>query len=255
MRRIKDFRSDWDYTVTEPVASNFYPVNFAASIRERTRSKKYENKDYSTLSDQDRILTVFNERAQAAGAMREGEIMINMQRSTIKDDHHGAKVPLYETSSNSQYFKIYHYISVNQSHNQNNVYDYINFRPIYFNNNSNLVLHKESVFAKVVNTDCLVNIQVLTKEKFFVQLFNRNDPYFSLKRETCEYSFYQVPGLSFSIKEVEKHGADYGQIKTSEGTVNNKRGQRRSLKFLNEANDKIEPQEFRLFLLELAYDE
>ena len=34
MRRYKDYRSGWNYTITEKVASNFYPVNYAISLRE-----------------------------------------------------------------------------------------------------------------------------------------------------------------------------------------------------------------------------
>mmetsp|Transcript_31548 Transcript_31548/g.32761 ORF Transcript_31548/g.32761 Transcript_31548/m.32761 type:complete len:910 (-) Transcript_31548:87-2816(-) len=247
MRRIKDFRRDWDYTVTEPVAANFYPVNFAVSIRDRkSYEKKHEINDYSTMSVEDRVLTVFNDRSQASGAMREGEIMMNIQRLTIKDDYHGARVPLYETSSNTRYFKIYHYISLNNRNNQNTVYDYINFRPIYFNNKSNITLSKESLLGKILNTDCLVNIQVLTERKFFIQLFNRNDPYYSLLRETCEYSFSQLTGLDYSVQETEKHGADYGQLKEEHNTEQVK--YRRELEFFD-SSESIEPQGFKLFLI------
>ncbi len=37
LQRIRDYRPTWNYTVTEPVSGNYYPVNSRIWIKDRTR--------------------------------------------------------------------------------------------------------------------------------------------------------------------------------------------------------------------------
>lgn len=251
MRRIKDFRRSWNYKVTEPVAANFYPTNFEISIRERVNGNNYEDNDYSTLDTKDRVLSVFNERPQSSGAMNEGEIMLLIDRSSTRDDSRGVDEPLYESSSATKFFRLNHYIYAGLNNNIE-IYKHIHAIPIFFNNKNNVSLMEQSELKKMItNNECELNAQILTENKFFLQIMNRKDPYHYGKNTECTFQFNELENLSLSVKEMPKHGAWFNNTDSVEHNLT----VLPNLKFLEDVKVKgetLKSQEFKLYLVELT---
>lgn len=109
MRRIKDFRSSYEYKVTEQLASNFYPVNAMISLFDR-RGEKYEDQEFKNESYKSRKVTVLNDRAQSGGAMEPGEIIMIHNRHSNRDDRRGLADGIYENHSFNVYFRVNNYL-------------------------------------------------------------------------------------------------------------------------------------------------
>jgi len=82
IERIKDYRQTWNYTVTEPVAGNYYPVNALIFLK-----------------DSKRQLTILNERTQGGSSLHDGEIELMIHRRILADDRRGVGEALNETQS------------------------------------------------------------------------------------------------------------------------------------------------------------
>jgi hypothetical protein len=111
MRRIKDFRTTYDYEVTEKLASNFYPVNSMISLFDRL-GVKY-NKDEGEIINEEykaRKVTILNDRAQSGGSMEPGEIIMIHNRHSYRDDRRGLADGIYENDSFNVHFKVNNYI-------------------------------------------------------------------------------------------------------------------------------------------------
>nr|APA33853.1 seminal fluid protein [Nilaparvata lugens] len=79
IKRKRNYRSSWNLTLTEPVASNYYPITSAAAIK-----------------DDQRRVTVLVDRAQGAASLQDGEIEIMVHRRLLYDDNKGVSEPLDE---------------------------------------------------------------------------------------------------------------------------------------------------------------
>eukprot|EP01119_Soliformovum_irregulare_P012239 TRINITY_DN316_c0_g1_i1.p1 TRINITY_DN316_c0_g1~~TRINITY_DN316_c0_g1_i1.p1 ORF type:complete len:409 (+),score=97.56 TRINITY_DN316_c0_g1_i1:38-1228(+) len=72
---------DYPYNITEPVAMNYFPVNFGAYIKE-----------------QDRQLTIIVDRSRGCASLSNGEIETMIQRRLLHDDGFGVGEPLNESN-------------------------------------------------------------------------------------------------------------------------------------------------------------
>ena len=81
IRRERDYRSTWNYTMYEPVAGNYYPVNAAMFI-----------------SDSNVSLAVATDRTQGGASLHDGFMELMVQRRILVDDHYGVGEPLNETT-------------------------------------------------------------------------------------------------------------------------------------------------------------
>ncbi|KAJ1253946.1 hypothetical protein BS78_K147300 [Paspalum vaginatum] len=79
LKRIRNYREDWDLQVTQPVAGNYYPVNLGVYIADG----KYE-------------LSVLVDRAVGASSIQDGQLEIMLHRRILKDDSRGVVGPLDE---------------------------------------------------------------------------------------------------------------------------------------------------------------
>lgn len=84
--RKRDFRPSWDFTQTEPVAGNYYPINSAVAIKDSTAQ-----------------LTVLVDRAEGAGSVADGVLELMVHRRLLNDDGRGVGEPLDETESISEW--------------------------------------------------------------------------------------------------------------------------------------------------------
>ncbi|XP_066386944.1 alpha-mannosidase-like isoform X1 [Miscanthus floridulus] len=79
LKRVRNYREDWDLEVTEPVAGNYYPVNLGAYVADG----KYE-------------LSVLVDRAVGASSIQDGQLEIMLHRRILRDDGKGVNEPLGE---------------------------------------------------------------------------------------------------------------------------------------------------------------
>ncbi|KAF8754033.1 hypothetical protein HU200_011530 [Digitaria exilis] len=79
IKRVRNYREDWDLQVTQPVAGNYYPVNLGVYVADG----KYE-------------LSVLVDRAVGASSIQDGQLEIMLHRRLLKDDARGVGEPLDE---------------------------------------------------------------------------------------------------------------------------------------------------------------
>lgn len=80
LKRKIDFRLDYDYTVTEPIAANYYPVNSHIYLK-------------NVFGDQ---LTVVTDRAQGGASLKDGQLELMVHRRLLYDDAFGVDEALNE---------------------------------------------------------------------------------------------------------------------------------------------------------------
>ncbi|CAN1243886.1 Probable alpha-mannosidase At5g13980 [Linum perenne] len=80
IKRIRDYRSDWNLEVTEPVAGNYYPINLGIYAKD-------DKKELSVLVD----------RALGGGSIKDGQIELLLHRRLLLDDSRGVAEALNET--------------------------------------------------------------------------------------------------------------------------------------------------------------
>ncbi|PPD76164.1 hypothetical protein GOBAR_DD26911 [Gossypium barbadense] len=83
LKRVRDFREDWNLTVTQPVAGNYYPV-FMINLGIYTVDKKSE-------------LSVLVDRATGGSSIKDGEIELMLHRRMLYDDSRGVGEALDES--------------------------------------------------------------------------------------------------------------------------------------------------------------
>ncbi len=224
MRRIKDFRRNFNYTKDELVADNFYPVNFAISMRKKDDNIYDPNEgDYDKLNTDDPMITVFNDRSQSGGGLELGQLLLDLNRWSEGSDGRGLPETIREGPSSDKYFTVKNYVLINGSEKKDLVYNLLQKRPIMASvslggnskETSDLI---ESNILKRLNQsksyisrfitfknsfDCFeVDFYHLDANRTVIQFFNKNDPYFNQK-VSCEFKFNSdnVP-LIYEIYEV-----------------------------------------------------
>nr|KJB76311.1 hypothetical protein B456_012G082700 [Gossypium raimondii] len=80
IKRIRDFRTDWDLEVNQPVAGNYYPINLGIYIRD-------SKKEFSVLVD----------RSLGGSSIVDGQIELMLHRRLLLDDSRGVDEALNET--------------------------------------------------------------------------------------------------------------------------------------------------------------
>ncbi|XP_076940855.1 alpha-mannosidase At3g26720-like [Bidens hawaiensis] len=80
IKRVLNYRTDWDLQVNEPVAGNYYPINLGAYVKD-------ENLELSVLVD----------RAVGGSSLVDGQIELMLHRRLLFDDVKGVGEVLNET--------------------------------------------------------------------------------------------------------------------------------------------------------------
>jgi len=80
IQRIKNYRFSYNYTVVQPIAGNYYPVNAAAFIKDQTKQ-----------------ITILTDRSQGAASLASGQLEFMVHRRTLEDDWRGVGEPMNET--------------------------------------------------------------------------------------------------------------------------------------------------------------
>ncbi|XP_010528132.1 PREDICTED: alpha-mannosidase At3g26720 [Tarenaya hassleriana] len=80
IKRIRDFRTDWDLQVYQPVSGNYYPINLGIYMQDETTE-----------------LSVLVDRAIGGSSLEDGQIELMLHRRLLYDDHRGVGEVLNET--------------------------------------------------------------------------------------------------------------------------------------------------------------
>ncbi|KAK7290561.1 hypothetical protein RIF29_05069 [Crotalaria pallida] len=80
IKRIRDFRTDWDLQVNQPIAGNYYPVNLGIYVQDSSME-----------------LSVLVDRSFGASSLLDGQIELMLHRRLIHDDARGVGEVLNET--------------------------------------------------------------------------------------------------------------------------------------------------------------
>lgn len=80
IKRIRDYRSDWDLKVNEPAAGNYYPINLGIYAK-----------------DNEKELSVLVDRAVGGSSLIDGQIELMLHRRLLRDDGKGVAEALNET--------------------------------------------------------------------------------------------------------------------------------------------------------------
>lgn len=80
IKRIRDYRTDWDLEVNEPVAGNYYPINLGIYVEDNKTE-----------------LSVLVDRAVGGSSIVDGQIELMLHRRLLRDDSKGVDEALNET--------------------------------------------------------------------------------------------------------------------------------------------------------------
>ncbi|KAG0483110.1 hypothetical protein HPP92_011194 [Vanilla planifolia] len=80
LKRIRDYRSDWELNVNQPVAGNYYPINLGAYIQDNSTE-----------------LSILVDRCMGGSSIRDGQVEIMLHRRLLHDDGKGVAEALNET--------------------------------------------------------------------------------------------------------------------------------------------------------------
>jgi hypothetical protein len=240
MRRIKDYRQGYNYTITEKVSSNFYPINSKISIKDRI-NYIYNETDYINDNSNNNMIIIYNDRSQSGGVMKQGEIILLLNRYSQNDDWKGLSGPLLEISSSQDYFITKHYLLLGNNININNnikyIHDLIHNKPIFISD----INKRNKLYSKInemiyITDNIIINYHILNQNKFFIQIFNSLDPYFNNEIDKEYIEFKILNNIDYTITEYHMSGTYNIDLTLKPNEINKLY---------------IQQQDFRLFLIEI----
>lgn len=80
LERIRDYRTDWDLQVNQPIAGNYYPINLGIYIKDKSTE-----------------MSVLVDRSVGGSSVNDGEVEIMLHRRLLHDDGRGVDEALNET--------------------------------------------------------------------------------------------------------------------------------------------------------------
>ncbi|KAF9604862.1 hypothetical protein IFM89_011144 [Coptis chinensis] len=80
IKRIRDYRTDWDLQVKQPIAGNYYPINLGMYIEDNRTE-----------------LSVMVDRSMGGSSIVDGQVELMLHRRLLYDDGKGVAEPLNET--------------------------------------------------------------------------------------------------------------------------------------------------------------
>lgn len=80
LKRVRDYRSDWELEVHQPVAGNYYPINLGVYIE-----------------DNDKELSILVDRSLGGSSIVDGQVELMLHRRLLFDDGRGVGEALNET--------------------------------------------------------------------------------------------------------------------------------------------------------------
>lgn len=129
IKRISNSRETFDLDAEEEkAAGNFYPVNSVIYIQDSFNNDNKNNKIKGNYEN--KSLFIFNDRSQGASSILQGEILVNINRWSHRDDNRGLADGLNESQSSNRDFSVTHLIALSRNFNYAALSNYVNKKPI-----------------------------------------------------------------------------------------------------------------------------
>ena len=168
IKRVKDTR-DFDYKITEPVASNFYPVGYGAYISGNDNKKA----------------TLVTERSVSVGLLKAGQLNMILNRHSVVDDNRGVHEALYESSSWNNYYEFANYLILGERREEKIGSNDLDHKRFAIGSEQKI----ENSFSNCpfeYDSNCIdVEIFSIDESKVLLQFMNKVDPILS-GTKTCE---------------------------------------------------------------------
>ena len=102
LKRKIDYRESFNYTVYEPVAANYYPINSHIYLKNPTGKQ----------------MTLLVDRAQGGSSLKDGQLEVMVHRRLLRDDYYGVDEVLNETAyGQGLVVRGTHYLTIGDSSN------------------------------------------------------------------------------------------------------------------------------------------
>jgi hypothetical protein len=187
LKRVANTRETFELDRDEEkVAGNFYPVNSVVFIQDSDLvDNKNNNNDHKSLF-------LFNDRAQGAASLAEGEILININRWSDKDDNRGLADGLNELQSSRKEFTVTHLLALSHAFDYESLKGFVDKKPLtavffdYFgseeNNKNNRIANNNRTLRNLnyENNNYIVDNTIKKQEKNILRNLEFNN--FDLKR-------------------------------------------------------------------------
>lgn len=221
MRRIKDFRSGFDFPPEDPVSANFYPVNSMFSIREKD-FKNYTTDEYQGLTNENRMISYMVDRSESIGGMKKGQFIVIQNRQSYADDRKGMQDGLLKEASSFRInFKVKSYlifdnnISLIKEVEKNIQNRFAIFTSIVNKEFTTKDHHKRSHRRKsgvekkrflnnffnnfsAGNKNVVMSVHILTEKKIFLQFFNNCDIFHDRNCQKADIELIEKEGMRFT---------------------------------------------------------
>jgi lysosomal alpha-mannosidase len=139
LKRVRDFRPTWNFSQTEPVSGNYFPINSRIFIRDETGEENA------------RQLTLLTDRSQGGSSVTDGAVEIMLHRRLLYDDSLGVSEPLNEPGFDNKGLVVTGDIYLLLNSTQNSA-----------------KLHRP--FAHAINTQPLVSFGILENDAHYDQI-------------------------------------------------------------------------------------
>lgn len=154
LKRKIDKRPEWNVTIDEPVAGNYYPVTNMISIKDNDPSK---------------VLTVLTDRSEGGSSLVEGNIELMLHRRLLHDDAFGVGEALNESAQGvGLVTRITHRFSTESDQNQRKHAIQVGLHPSAFVSDANNLNYDDWLKLKNeyswLNTKLPEGIHLLTLE-------------------------------------------------------------------------------------------
>ncbi len=200
----------------------FYTDSNGIKMQERNNSKSKNIQDNLfpigraiSIKDEDKKIILYNDRPEGGTSLKDGNLIVILNRFTSTDDNKGCDESLYEKESTSVYFESkqiiyfsngFDEILVNYLANNyftNNVLIYYSDNYTLLNNYFEKDYEKYSILNQIfIYTDKIkMNIFYISKKRILVQFFNEYDTFFegNLKHE----NFSNVLTIHLKRKDIK----------------------------------------------------
>lgn len=81
LKRRRNYRSDYEFTIEEPVAGNYYPITSRITLKDEEKNIQ---------------LSLLNDRAQGGTSLQSGQLELMLHRKCLRDDAFGVGESLQE---------------------------------------------------------------------------------------------------------------------------------------------------------------
>ena len=196
-----------------PVNENFYPINKAISITSKNDNKK---------------ITIFNDRPEGGTSLKNGSLILMLNRWSSTDDNKGLEERLNEPQSSNNDFEIKHIFEFDYDDQKNKEIYFLSenyfqngllmFYDLSYNNTQNDFYYKLSKISEMFIFSEFVKMQILyvDEKKIILQFMNEFDEYFNYDKNNLFnkkiHSLKITNKSKYNIKKCDVNGFNCQKI-------------------------------------------